>query len=84
MTAPAAAARHMTHAVLRMVLFSIMFGVAGVWGGLILSYYTNAPVSFFITALECLFYFLALTWSTMRSKRKPRLQETVIPILEQV
>jgi zinc/manganese transport system permease protein len=71
MTAPAAAARQLTHSVIRMVLFSSLFGVAGVWGGLVLSYYTytNAPVSFFITSLECLFYFSALSWAAIRSRR---------------
>jgi zinc/manganese transport system permease protein len=83
MTAPSAAARHMTHSVVRMVLFSVLFGVAGVWGGLVLSYYTDAPVSFFITALECLFYFSALTWSTLRGRRKPTLQQSAVPFFEQ-
>lgn len=69
MTAPAAAARYMTHSVSRMVLWSILFGVLGVWGGLILSYYTNAPVSFYITALETLFYFGALLWRWLRERQ---------------
>jgi zinc/manganese transport system permease protein len=84
MTAPSAAARHLTHSVIRMVLFSVLFGVAGVWGGLMLSYYTNAPVSFFITALECLFYFTALSWSSLRTRRKPVILNTGIQQLEQV
>ncbi|QHT61086.1 metal ABC transporter permease [Paenibacillus lycopersici] len=69
MTAPAAAARHMTHSVSRMILWSMSFGVLGVWGGLILSYYTNAPVSFYITALETLFYFGALSWRWYKDRR---------------
>jgi zinc/manganese transport system permease protein len=84
MTAPSAAARHMTHSVIRMVLFSVLFGVAGVWGGLVLSYYTDAPVSFFITALECLFYFFALAWSSLRKRRKPIILNAGFQHLEQV
>ena len=72
MTAPAAAARHLTHSVGRMVLLSVLFGVLGVWGGLVLSYYTNAPVSFFITSLEAVFYFGALAWGWLRDRRKPQ------------
>lgn len=71
MTAPAATARYMTQSVGQMALYSVLFGVLGVWGGLILSYYTNAPVSFFITSLEALFYFAALGWSKLRAQRKP-------------
>lgn len=71
MTAPAATARHLTHSVSGMVLYSVLFGLLGVWGGLVLSYYTNAPVSFFITSLEALFYFSALTWGWARNRRKP-------------
>ncbi|MFC4812462.1 metal ABC transporter permease [Paenibacillus sp. GCM10023250] len=69
MTAPAAAARQMSHAVSRMIAWSVAFGVLGVWGGLALSYYTNAPVSFYITALEALFYFGALAWRRLRERR---------------
>jgi zinc/manganese transport system permease protein len=84
MTAPAAAARQLTHSVIRMVLFSSLFGIAGVWGGLVLSYYTNAPVSFFITSLECLFYFSALSWAALRSRRKSITSEINSPIFEQI
>jgi zinc/manganese transport system permease protein len=81
MTAPSAAARHMTHSVIGMVVFSGLFGVVGVWGGLVLSYYTDAPVSFFITALECLFYFSALSWNILRKHRKPVLLPSTLPQL---
>lgn len=69
MTAPAAAARQMSHSVPRMMLWSIAFGVLGAWGGLALSYYTNAPVSFYITGLETLFYFGALAWRRIKELR---------------
>lgn len=84
MTAPAAAARHITHSVLHMILVSVLFGVAGVWGGLILSYYTNAPVSFYISALECLFYFLSLGWGMVRERRAPKYQAAIAPLPHQV
>jgi len=71
MTAPAAAARQLTGSVGRMALLSVLLGVLGVWGGLALSYVSNAPVSFYITALETLFYFGALGWSRLRERRRP-------------
>lgn len=80
MTAPAAAARHMTDSVFRMIIVSVVFAVIGVWGGLVLSYYTNAPVTFFIATLECAFYFLALGWHALRERRKPRQLEAVTQI----
>jgi zinc/manganese transport system permease protein len=84
MTAPAAAARHITNTVSRMIVVSAVLAVAGVWGGLILSYYTNAPVTFFITTIECLFYFTALGWHALKERRKPRYQETVRTVWQRV
>ncbi|WP_274651319.1 metal ABC transporter permease [Paenibacillus humicola] len=77
MTAPAAAARYVTNSVFRMILVSACLGAAGIWGGLVLSYYTNAPVTFFIAALECLFYFAALGIGVLRARRKPRAPEQI-------
>lgn len=77
MTAPAAAARHITNSVSRMIVVSAILAVAGVWGGLILSYYTNAPVTFFIATIECVFYFTALGCHAIRERRKPRQREAV-------
>jgi zinc/manganese transport system permease protein len=68
MTTPAAASRYLTHSVAKMVMCSAGLAVLGVWLGLTLGYYTNAPVSFFITALEGIFYFAALGWHSMREK----------------
>jgi zinc/manganese transport system permease protein len=68
MTTPAAAARYLTQSVAKMILCSAGLAVLGVWLGLILGYYTNAPVSFYITALEGIFYFAALGLYTMREK----------------
>ncbi|WP_052487359.1 metal ABC transporter permease [Gordoniibacillus kamchatkensis] len=68
MTTPAAAARYLTQSVAKMILCSAGLAVLGVWLGLTLGYYTNAPVSFYITALEGIFYFAALGWYSMREK----------------
>lgn len=70
MTTPAAAARYLTHSVSKMIICSSIIAVLGVWAGLILGYYTNAPVSFFITAVEGILYFAALGWHNLREKVK--------------
>ena len=44
--------------------------VLGVWIGLILAYYTNGPVSFFIAAIEGIFYFAALGWRNAHERKK--------------
>jgi zinc/manganese transport system permease protein len=72
MTTPAAAARHFTHSVSKMLICSSVIAVLGVWAGLILGYYTNAPVSFFITAVEGILYFASLGWYNFREKVKAK------------
>lgn len=62
MTIPAATARYFTQSVFRMILVSSGLAVAGVWVGLVLSYITGAPVSFYITAFETALYFMAIGW----------------------
>jgi zinc/manganese transport system permease protein len=76
MTIPAAAARYITQSVAKMVMCSAGFAVLGVWLGLTLGYYLNAPVSFFITALEGIFYFAALGWYSMREKMQAKDADT--------
>lgn len=68
MTTPAAVARYLTQSVSKMIVCSSAIAVLGVWVGLTLGYYTNAPVSFFITAFEGFFYFAALGWYNLREK----------------
>jgi zinc/manganese transport system permease protein len=68
MTIPAATARYLSQSIFKMILYSAGIAVLGVWLGLILSYYTDAPVSFFITISEGFFYFAALGWYTLREK----------------
>jgi zinc/manganese transport system permease protein len=66
LTLPAAAARYFVHTVSKMIFLAISFALIGVWLGLYLSYITNLPVSFFIAAIECLFYFAALVYQRLR------------------
>jgi zinc/manganese transport system permease protein len=75
MTTPAAAARHLTKSISRMILFSVVIAVLGVWIGLILGYYTNAPVSFFITVTEGILYFGALGWRNLCERILPKTSE---------
>ncbi|CAM3887573.1 metal ABC transporter permease [Alicyclobacillus pomorum] len=71
MTTPAAAAFSLTKSVSRMLLFSAVFAVIGVWSGLTLSFYTNAPVSFYIAAVEAVLYFACRGWQVWREKMLP-------------
>jgi zinc/manganese transport system permease protein len=77
MTIPAATARYLTHSVFRMLLLSALIAMLGVWLGLVLGYLTNAPVSFFITSIETLFYLLALGWHAFLEHGKRRHNDTV-------
>jgi zinc/manganese transport system permease protein len=69
MTIPAAIAQHLTQSVVRMIVLSSAIALFGVWAGLVLGYYTNAPVSFFITTIEGLLYFAVVGWSAYRERR---------------
>lgn len=68
MTTPAAIAQRLTHSVSRMIFLSSLISVIGVWAGLVLAFYTNAPVSFFITAVEGTLYFASLGWINYRER----------------
>lgn len=69
MTTPAATAQRLTSSVSLMILLSALISLVGVWVGLVLGFYTNAPVSFFITAVEGILYFTSLGWSSWRERR---------------
>jgi zinc/manganese transport system permease protein len=69
MTIPAAIAQRLTQSISQMILLSATLAVVGVWSGLILGYYTIAPVSFYITSVEGLLYFAALGWSSWQDRR---------------
>lgn len=71
-TCPAATARHITKSIAGMIVTSAIIGVIGVWLGLILGYYTNAPVSFFIAAIEACCYFAAMAYESLRNKREQK------------
>jgi zinc/manganese transport system permease protein len=71
MTIPASIANNLTHSVWRMILLSSLIAVVGVWAGLVLGFYTNAPVSFFITIVEGGLYFASLGWSSIRERIRP-------------
>ena len=72
MTIPAATARYLSPSIFKMILLSAGIAVAGVWLGLISSYYSDAPVSFYITLYEGIFYFTALGWYTLREKAQAK------------
>ncbi|MDR3601056.1 MAG: metal ABC transporter permease [Desulfosporosinus sp.] len=81
MTTPAAIAQRLTHSVWRMILLSSLISLVGVWAGLVLGYYTNAPVSFFITAVEGILYFTSLGWSAWRERRVSEKQLSALDAL---
>ncbi|MDB5083450.1 MAG: Zinc/manganese transport system permease protein [Bacilli bacterium] len=74
MTTPAATARYLTQSVFRMMVYSAVIAVIGLWAGLVLGYYTSAPTSFYISAVEGVLYFMALGWHSLRERMAPKLQ----------
>ena len=72
MTIPAAIAQRLTQSIARMIVLSSLIALAGIWAGLVLGFYSNAPVSFFITAVEGIMYFITLGWSVWRGQRLVR------------
>jgi zinc/manganese transport system permease protein len=60
MVGPAAAAQRLTARVGTGVVLSGVLALAEAWGGIALGYYTDWPVSFWITALSGLVYMLAM------------------------
>ncbi|WP_262316881.1 metal ABC transporter permease [Lacticaseibacillus parakribbianus] len=60
LTLPPAVAKYLGHTLPQMLAISVATALIGVWAGLLLGYYTNWPVTFFIAAIECVFYFAAL------------------------
>lgn len=71
MTTPAAAARNLSQSIGRMIFISSTIALMGVWVGLIIGYYTNLPISFLITAIEGLLYFISLGWRIFQERMKP-------------
>ena len=60
MVGPAAAARNVARGIVGAIALSAGLALIEAWGGLTLAYYTDWPVSFWITALSGLVYFASL------------------------
>ncbi len=60
MVGPAAAARNVARGVAAAIAISVALALLEAWGGLTLAFYTDWPVSFWITALSGLIYFASL------------------------
>ena len=52
LTIPASAAKYFAHTLKKMIVLALF----GIWFGLVLSWVTDLPVSFFITVIEALIY----------------------------
>ena len=63
MVGPAAAAQNFSPRLAAGVLLSVVFALAEAWLGLTLAYYTDWPVSFWITALSGALYLGSLGWA---------------------
>lgn len=59
LTLPAAAAQFWGHSVHALMAWSIAFALLGTWLGLACGYWTNLPVTFFITTIETLIYLIS-------------------------
>jgi len=73
--APAATAMHMTHRPLTSITLSVALGLLFTWGGLMLAFVgtgRNLPVSFYISALAAISYFVSVAIGRMRSPRRHR------------
>lgn len=68
LTLPSAGAQYLGRTLPQMLAISVSAALIGVWVGLTLGYYTNWPVTFFIAAIECLFYFSALAVHQWRDR----------------
>ncbi len=73
--APAAAAQHISRTPFKAIFISILFGVLFTWGGLFLALASSYPVSFYITGLAAVTYFVSVGAShLMRPHRSPEPQ----------
>ncbi len=78
MTIPAAIAQRLTQSIAQMILLSALLALVGVWVGLVLAFYTKAPVSFYITSTEGILYFITLGWSAWREHRLIRKRQPAL------
>jgi zinc/manganese transport system permease protein len=73
--APAASAMHLTRRPLASITLSVALGLVFTWGGLILAFVGTGrhfPVSFYITTLAALSYFISIPLGRLRSPRRYR------------
>jgi len=69
---PAATAEHLTQRPLSAIILAIVLSLTFTWGGLILAFIGRWPVSFYITALATLSYFISVYISRLCSPRRYR------------
>jgi zinc/manganese transport system permease protein len=73
--APAASAMHLTRRPLASITLSVALGLVFTWSGLILAFLGTGrhfPVSFYITTLAALSYFISIPLGRLRSPRRYR------------
>ena len=70
LTIPASAAKYFVHSLGKMIALTCAFALLGIWLGLYLSYLTNWPVSFFITAIESVVYGIAILHEKIQNAHK--------------
>lgn len=70
LVAPAASAQRITSRPFSAIALAIVLGLVFTWGGLILAFVSQWPVSFFIAALAALSYFAAVQLGRIRSPRR--------------
>lgn len=58
MVTPAATAQYLSRRARWSILISVIIALCATWAGILISFYTNAPVSFFITGFVFTFYVL--------------------------
>ncbi|NVY96396.1 metal ABC transporter permease [Lactobacillus sp. DCY120] len=66
LTLPAASAQFWGRSVHALTLWSVGFALVGTWLGLVLGYWTNLPVTFFITTIETLIYLVSAGLGRLR------------------
>lgn len=69
LVAPAATAERLTHRPSSAIALAVVLGLGFTWIGLLLSFVTRWPVSFYIAALAALSYFIAFRIHRLRSPR---------------
>ncbi|HBE28458.1 MAG TPA: ABC transporter permease, partial [Ktedonobacter sp.] len=73
----AATAMHLTRRPLTSISLAVVLGLIFTWGGLILAFVGTGghlPVSFYITTLSALSYFISIPIGRLRSPRRYREQ----------